>query len=228
MKRTLFFAVMLCALSAAATTIVPSTALAHIQLVYPPQRYGEQKRGPCGRSVSQRGQTVTVFEPGQTITVAWKETIDHPGHYRVSFDDDGEDGFVDPAGYDDLNSAPSVLVDGIEGASCGESSQVQITLPNIECENCTLQVIQVMTDKSPYGDGNDIYYQCADIALRPGGGAPSEPPAGLGDDIATSCGCQAGSSTGASLMNGWWLLAVAALLGLRRRRRGHSGHSAVG
>jgi hypothetical protein len=196
-----------------------STAHAHIQLVYPPQRYAEQKRGPCGRSVSARGQNVTVFEPGQTITVAWKETIGHPGHFRISFDDDGEDGFVDPAGYQDFNSAPTVLEDNISDSSCGDTSRVQITLPNIECENCTLQVIQVMTDKSPYGDGNDIYYQCADIALRPGGGAPSDPPPGLGDDIYTSCGCQAGA--GASLMNGWWLLAVAAFLcfGLGRRAR---------
>ena len=56
--------------------------------------------------------------------------------------------FVDPAGFDDLNSAPSVLVDGIADKAGGDYAY-DITIPNVECTNCTLQVIQVMTDKPP-------------------------------------------------------------------------------
>src|SRR5690606_36725286 len=125
------------------------------------QRTTYQKTGPCGRAGVGRGDVVTVFEPGQTITVVWKETIDHPSHYRISFDDDGEDDFVDPAGFNDFYTAPSVLLDDIDDSSCGNAMRATITLPDIECESCTLQVVQVMYDKKPYGDGNDLYYQCA-------------------------------------------------------------------
>src|SRR5690606_6077325 len=88
------------------------------------------------------------------------------------------------------------------------------TLPDIECESCTLQVVQVMYDKKPYGDGNDLYYQCADIALRPGGGASSEPPPGVADGIGDSCGCQPSGT--ASLQTALGLLVG---LGLAARRR---------
>ena len=43
-----------------------------------------------------RGTNVTTFQPGETITVTWTETVDHPGHYRIAFDDDGTDGLLDP------------------------------------------------------------------------------------------------------------------------------------
>ena len=77
-----------------------------------------------------------------------------------------------------------------------------ITLPNMTCENCTLQVIQMMTDKTPYGDGNDLYFQCADIALRTNAPTPDAPLAvtdanGAGGDAgstpAAKSGCQTSS-----------------------------------
>ncbi len=78
---------------------------------------------------------------------------------------DGDDDFVDPAGYDDFYTAPGVLVDPIEDKPSG-IYEYEFTLPDVECDNCTLQVIQVMTDKPPWGpEGGDIYYQCADLAL---------------------------------------------------------------
>jgi hypothetical protein len=43
----------------------------------------------------------------------------------------------------------------------------------------------MMTDKPPYGDGNDIYFQCADIALRSGTDPGPDPdPAG---DLTSAC-----------------------------------------
>lgn len=204
---------------AVAALLHAAAAHAHIQLVYPPQRYAEQKQGPCGRSGGVRGDNVSVFAPGQTITVMWKETVGHPGHFRVSFDEDGDDDFVNPAAYDDFYTNSAVLIDNIKDTGCGDVSQVQVTLPDIECENCTLQVVQVMTDKGPYGDGNDLYYQCSDIALRPGGGADPNPDPALADSVATSCGCQAGGPS--SPANALWLAVVFGFLvaGNRRRRK---------
>jgi len=61
---------------------------------------------------------------------------------------------------------PSVLLDAIPDTPSGGLSTVSVILPDIECDNCTLQVIQVMADKPPYTlGGNDLYYQCADIVL---------------------------------------------------------------
>jgi len=42
----------------------------------------------------------------------------------------------------------------------------------VECDNCTLQIIQVMTEaeKAPYepsaDDADDLYYQCIDLRLQ--------------------------------------------------------------
>ena len=52
----------------------------------------------------------------------------------------------------------------------------QLTLPNVECDNCTLQVIQVMEDNLAHGDYDptpgvgieDIYHQCIDLVLKQG------------------------------------------------------------
>jgi MYXO-CTERM domain-containing protein len=210
----------------AALVCVPATvAQAHIQLTYPTQRYTDQKYGPCGRqNDTGRGDAVTTLPPGATITVTWDETINHPGHFRISFDADGQDDFVDPAGFDDFYTADSVLADNIEDTPLGGPSSFEITLPNIECSNCTLQVVQVMTDKPPYGDGNDLYYQCADLILTadapdagPTPDAPGPDAPGPGIDDPGGCGCQSGpgSLPGSAVL----LIMVLAALGLMRRRR---------
>ncbi|HKE15960.1 MAG TPA: SCE4755 family polysaccharide monooxygenase-like protein [Kofleriaceae bacterium] len=179
------------------------TALAHIQLRTPLQRTTELKNGPCGAPNDTRGQNVCQFRPGSTITVQFDETVEHPGHFRVSFDDDGQDGFVDPTGFDDTSGGPTVLLDGIADrdtrADGNSLYSIQVTLPDVECDNCTLQVIQVMSDKPPYGDGNDIYYQCADLVLSQS--APAEPapgcaPAAGGGDDAGPGGGGGGADAG--------------------------------
>ena len=147
----------------AALVAVPATAAAHIELTNPEPRTLELKQPSCGLTGSTRSANPTVYAPGETITVTWDETINHPGHYRISFDLEGED-FTIPPDFDDTSLDENVLFDMIPD---GTGSK-QITFPDQECETCTLQVIQMMTDKPPYGDGNDIYFQCADIALRAG------------------------------------------------------------
>lgn len=150
---------------------------AHLGLTSPPSRYGTGtlKTGPCGQAGGLRSQNVTTFSPGETITVQWDEYINHPGHFRIAFDDDGDDDFKDPtctAGCATNNPTfqfytdPTILLDNIADTQGGASS-AQVKLPNIECDNCTLQVIQVMYDKAPYtSPGNDVYYQCADLVLK--------------------------------------------------------------
>jgi MYXO-CTERM domain-containing protein len=177
-------------------------AHAHIALTSPAARTAEQKTGPCGIAGSTRGANVTHYQPGQTITVEWDETVDHPGHYRLSFDDDGNDSFQNPVLPED--AFPQTLVDQIpDRTGAGHYSQ-QVTLPNIACTNCTLQLVQIMTTTVPY---SSFYFQCADLVL---GDDPGPSPGDSGG------GCAAGSSA-PGLAAG---LAALGLLGLVRRRHG--------
>jgi hypothetical protein len=153
-------------------------ARAHVCMDAPVSRVGEgcnfaspQKVGPCG--VRDRGTNVTTFRPGQTISVALNETIDHPSHYRIAFNADGDD-FADPTSVDDTDGAHSfVLRDGIVDEP-GAKQTIEVTLPDVTCDGCTLQLIQVMYDKGGNGfggndgvapDNDDIYYACADLVL---------------------------------------------------------------
>lgn len=164
----------------AALFATPTPAEAHVCMDFPISRVGvectsrsPQKEGPCP---VPRGDEVAVFKPGETITVRLRETVNHPSHFRIAFDPDGED-FRDPVAVDDtVNNYPNILVDGIEDAE-EAVQEVQITFPDQATENGVLQLIQVMYDKGDNGFGgnsggpdanNDLYYSCADIALRSG------------------------------------------------------------
>jgi len=166
-----------------------SLAHAHLALVSHDSRYGggsaEIKQGPCGISGMGRSANVYTYESGTTITVEWNEYIDHPGHFRIAFDDDGDDDFTKPPCLSNCDSRsmvigvapadytdPTVLIDGIASTTEGGRTSYDVTLPDVECNNCTLQVIQVMTDKPPYepSGGNDLYFQCIDLVLRRGTG----------------------------------------------------------
>lgn len=206
-------------------------AAAHIALTSPPPRSASLKAGPCGGGpLEARGDVVSTFQGGETIVVRWTETVDHPGHYRISFDGDGQDDFGDPASFEDLYSNPAVLIDGIADESGSNVMYAQeIKLPAMSCDNCTLQVVQVMTDKAPYGDGNDLYYQCADLVLDgvvSTTNDPSELTTGATGDATDTdsettvadpfpsegCGCRGAPPGAADLL-------LVPLLALGRRRR---------
>ncbi len=243
MRSALLASVLLLAASA--------PAFAHIQLTSPMPRPGDQKEQHCGVANSVRDPArVTTFRPGETITVTWLETINHPGYYRIAFQPNGSvfgipaarpgscNGNVAcPAGVPDCDM-PN-LIDNTAGASAGGSIILKdriadgllsttVTLPNMECNNCTLQFIQVMTDKCPYtvdAASNDIYFNCADITLSNTPGAPDAgpgagPDAGAGGpDAGTGTGTVDGgcSTSGSGGLAGTALLA--GLFALRRRRR---------
>jgi hypothetical protein len=224
-----------------------SRAEAHVRLMSPLARYPVPeiedsqniKQGPCGRTGDGRttdASRINHFRPGEKIAVEFNETIDHPGHFRIAFDDDGQD-FEDPASATDIQGSPMppVLVDGIpDDPTLGYT--VEITLPDVECDNCTLQVIQVMTDKLGNGWGtDDVYHQCADLVLSgasggteagAGGaeaGVDGAAGAGSGDEGVSGCSCRIGASRRRS---DWALMGVAIVRALawsrQRSRRGRA------
>jgi len=190
---------------AAGFQLLSSTASAHIELQAPLNRYSDIKAGdnkscPCGSGTTNRSckkpeelsdpdrspDRETTFAPGDTITVRFDEYVGHSGRYRIAFDPDGAD-------LDHFNQ--NILLDEPDpGGNVGNMGQgsmweFPVTLPNMTCDNCTLQLIQVM-------DGNTVdpvlnpvdrggtYFQCADIVLAegapPGGLPPANPTDHLG------------------------------------------------
>jgi len=186
------------ALTLVSLLALPATARAHIELSEPKPRYEDLKYGPCGKGTpgDARSKRVTSYKPGATITVRWTETIGHPGHYRIAFDPDGQR-FTDPSSFTDTAPRQYVLVDDIADKTGTQDYEQTITLPSTPTQNGTLQVIQVMTDKAPYGDGNDLYYQCADIVLD-----PAAPDGGMFVDGSQSSSSSASSSGSASSSSG--------------------------
>jgi hypothetical protein len=155
------------------------------------QNEGNLKNTPCGQTADGRTtDRVTVLEPGQTITVTFDEFIDHPAYYRIAFDPDGDDfpmrtgvpanavestATAEAAEQSLFQGTGSTLLAVVPEVN-GEASSATVTLPDVECENCTLQLIEFMYDKA---DPQHGYYQCADIALRRAG-SPGTPTEGEG------------------------------------------------
>lgn len=217
--------------------LLPSIAAAHIHLTFPKSRTdlatGDQKEQHCGTVGYDRNahlDRVSTFRPGETITVTWDETINHPGWFRIAFQPDGEVFGIPPAGAG--GGFPDVSQEGPDAANGSivlkdripdGTLSAQITLPNMECSNCVLQFIQVMTDKAPYttdAASDDIYFNCADLVLSANapdaGPQPATDGGPTGPDAGGSTGeVEGGCSTGAG---GSGLALGLALLGLRRRR----------
>ncbi|MBA3405988.1 MAG: hypothetical protein H0U13_15120, partial [Gemmatimonadaceae bacterium] len=86
---------------AALASLYPVAAEAHIHLTAPLARTdsmtGDQKAQHCGVDGQVRTNRVTTFRPGETITVTWLETIDHPGWYRIAFQPNGSVFGIPPA-----------------------------------------------------------------------------------------------------------------------------------
>jgi hypothetical protein len=110
---------------------------------------------------------------------------------------------------DDFYNAPSVLPDLDDlyphvMVSAGTAYSQEVKLPDIECDNCTLQIIQVMEDPvhGPYnltvdgtGDLGDIYHQCIDIVLKRGAGT-ADSDAGAESDADAGVAAVSAAGTG--------------------------------
>jgi len=188
MPRLISFSLAGIALVAAAGSA--TIASAHVALTDPPARYDSAtyiKDYPCGHPDNPEGQPVRSYEEGTTIMVTWNEYIPHPGHYRIALSTEGDQALIDPTDYEDFYVAPNVLMDNIEDPDGVADHVAMVQLPmGVTCEKCTLQLLQIMTDKMPWGPGggNELYYQCADITITPAGvGTDSGPDDTSGGEV---------------------------------------------
>lgn len=119
------------------------------------------KTPPCGGVA--RTATPKVITAGQTMTVEWQETINHPGRYEFYFSPAGD------ANFQLLKTVEDVQNNAVVGTNYHQYSTT-VTFPNTTCENCTFQLIQVMTENPA---APSLYYSCADIKIQ---AASTTPP----------------------------------------------------
>jgi MYXO-CTERM domain-containing protein len=186
--------------AAGAVCLVQGSSSAHFRLDAPPADHAQnaqgdpQKAEPCGGGTTPTGM-VTAVQSGQTITINLEETIFHPGHYRVAIAQDpsqlpavpdvtpgatdcGSVEIVDPP-------ALPILADGmlLHDAPFSGAQSFDVTLPeDFTCDNCTLQVVQFMSNHG----APCFYYHCATVTVQ------SEPV------MTTSATTGAGATTAAS------------------------------
>jgi hypothetical protein len=111
-------------------------------------------------------------------------------------------GGVDQCGQTDFYNSPTVLpnMDNLDWHWAGTNGKVwtyQVKLPDVECTQCTLQLIQVMEDNAAHGPYtpapgfmgdtslNDQYFTCIDIILKRNGSAGTGGASGSGGATGT-------------------------------------------
>lgn len=198
---------------AAAVALFSSSAAAHIELIEPAPRYvlPANKSCPCGDGDSNRtcqvtaaestdpnrSTNVTTFEAGSTITIVVEEYIDHAGRMRVAFDPDGAD-------LADFNDDILLDIPDPDDRTITQANpyrwELEVTLPDMTCENCTLQVIQAMhgDTENPVLDPAPLstYYTCADIQLVAQGTLEEGETGGSGEGGAANAGAAGAAGAG--------------------------------
>jgi MYXO-CTERM domain-containing protein len=201
----------------------PVVARAHFALLSPPNWMTQaadgspQKAPPCG---NEGGGTatgiITTFTEGQTIPVQINEIVFHPGHYRIAIAADQASLPAEPGvdagggmacGYANITNPPyslPIVADDVfdHVAPFGTPQTAQIKLPDgFTCTNCTLQIIEFMSDHGLNPVGGCFYHHCAQVTIVPadGGsdaGSTGNPDSGLGSPDSGSTGSPDSGSTG--------------------------------
>jgi hypothetical protein len=175
----------------AAGILLAPLAEAHFKLLEPQSWLIEndlgdpQKLGPCGGTSANTGtptNTVTKVQGGQKLHIKVQETVFHPGHYRVALavhsrselppDPEITTRETDkgPRSVSALIQNPvrlPVLADGlfVHTTRQTEPFESDIRIPNINCEKCTLQILEFMAEHGLNRDGGYSYHHCADLQI---------------------------------------------------------------
>ena len=182
-------ALCICGLLTAA--ILPGQVDAHFVLLAPEswlvhnERGDPQKTAPCGTSSENPGTPSNVIgrlTGGQTLRLKVRETVFHPGHYRVALAVNSRSEL--PPDPETITRAtdrgpwsasaviqspvrPPLLADGlfVHTERVSAPFEADIAIPNINCEKCTLQVIQWMAEHGRNAEGDFSYHHCADLRI---------------------------------------------------------------
>jgi hypothetical protein len=185
--------------SALFLVLASGAADAHFRLLAPASWIEEnqlgdpQKAAPCGGTNADFGKptwAVTEAKGGSLLHIKVQETVFHPGHYRIALAvnsptelpiDPKAETMTDASGKVTSVSgaimnpvAPPVLVDGLWAHQEKVSAPLEtdVRLPNINCESCTVQVLQFMEHHGVNNPGQFSYHHCAVLKIN---ADPSKP-----------------------------------------------------
>jgi hypothetical protein len=194
------------ALCAVAALAIAGPASAHFILLAPDawietNGLGDpQKAAPCGTSDITAGVPtgkITEMKGGEMLHFKVRETIFHPGFYRVALSVlDRSELPKDPeattklsasgvvlsaSGKIDPNPKPPLLVDGLfvhdkpipkQADGSPTFLETDVKLPNINCDKCTIQILQFMENHPLNKEGEFTYHHCADLKITANAALP--------------------------------------------------------
>ena len=168
--------------------------VAHFRLLEPASWLQESEElgdpqwsAPCGGTLTDPGKStgaITKIQGGEMLHIRIREMAFHPGFYRVALavnsrnelppdpeatSGPGTDGRPrSVSGAVHYPPSPPVLADGLlmHVAPFEKEQEVDVEIPNISCEKCTLQVIEFMAAHGWNKDGGYTYHHCADLQIR--------------------------------------------------------------
>jgi hypothetical protein len=167
--------------------------VAHFRLLEPASWLVESDLGdpqwspPCGGTLNDPGKptgVMTKIQGGDKLHIRIQEMAFHPGFYRAALAVNSRSELPpDPepttepgpngrprsiAGAIHYPPSPPVLADGLfmHVAPFDKEQEADIVIPNINCEKCTLQVIEFMAAHGFNKDGGYTYHHCADLQIR--------------------------------------------------------------
>jgi hypothetical protein len=151
-----------------------------------------QKVAPCGGVSANptRGTpanpgvpsgAITEMKGGTTFHLLLQETVFHPGHYRVALartaaelppdpkvtTRDSDRGPWSVSAEIQSPAAAPLLADGLFAHTERPTAlfEADVAIPNINCKNCVLQVIQFMAEHARNADGDYSYHHCATVNI---------------------------------------------------------------
>ena len=198
---------------------LPKAAEAHFNLLAPPSSNtsnameGGKGAPPCGPD-SAPSTAPTAIQGGKTFTLKINETVYHKGFYRVALALHSRSELpADPAvttavvngmtvatGAIATDMAFPVLANNLFATHTAAGAQEsQIKIPNVNCDKCTLQVIEFMQDHTANPGGLYFYHHCADLKITADPNLPLEHgDGGAGGAGGASSGGAGGGSSGGS------------------------------
>lgn len=204
---------------------LPAIAQAHFTILAPPPASNSTNGGkgdpPCGPT-DGASNVVTAVTGGSKLTLKVNEFVSHPGFYRVALslksrselpldnvvkDKSGmvlspdSKGTSATADYQ-TNPVFPVLADNLFPHTSGSMFSGEITLPNVNCDKCTLQVIEFMANHGSNGPKEGFFYHhCADLKITADPSKPIFDPTASGGAGGSSSG-GASSTAGAGGVSG--------------------------
>ena len=161
-----------------------------------------QKIAPCGGVSANPGRglpanpgvpsgATTEITGGSAFHLLIHETVFHPGHYRIALARSAAGLPPDPivttrssergeqsvsAVIQDKPAAP-VIADGLFAHTEKPTAlwETDIPIPNINCPNCLLQVVQFMAEHGRNTDGDFSYHHCAVVNITADPAKPIDP-----------------------------------------------------